>query len=138
MEMDNQLYSTLSQRTMFYLQYDYRSFDFHPWVSSNKQCFHDEIHVFFFHCDYSFHDLSHLLQTLFLQPLHSTHDRHPLQRTFSHSPTYDLRSSCLFLSYFNCILTMNCEKKNSFLFYSKPVYPVLSAACMYEQAKNEL
>ena len=35
MEMDNQLYSTLSQRTMFYLQYDYRSFDFHLWVSSN-------------------------------------------------------------------------------------------------------
>ena len=66
-------------------------------------------YMFFFHCDYSFHDLSHLLQTLFLQPLHSTHDRHPLQRTFSHSPTYDLRSSCLFLSYFNCMLLSLCR-----------------------------
>ena len=35
----------------------YRSFDYHLQVCSNKQCFHDKIHVFF-RCDYSFHYLS--------------------------------------------------------------------------------
>ena len=61
---------------------------FHLQVSSNKQCFHHQIHVFS-QCDYSFHDLSlrhacisvHPLHILFLEPLDSTRDRHPALRS---------------------------------------------------------
>ena len=35
----------------------------------------------------------HLLHFLFWEPLHSAHDWHPHQRTCSHSPTCDIRSS---------------------------------------------
>ena len=49
----------------------------------------------------------HLLHTLFLQPLHSAHALHPLQRTSSHSPTYDLRASCFF-SCFQSHLKVKC------------------------------
>jgi len=39
----------------------------------------------------------HLLHILFLEPLHSVHDRHPYQRTCSHRPIYDLRSTDILL-----------------------------------------
>jgi len=44
----------------------------------------------------------HRLHILFLEPLHSARDRHPYQRTCSHSPTYDLRSCC-YIFFYLCI-----------------------------------
>ena len=66
----------------------------------DKSRFHDEIHGFFSSAISVFTiflwDLRIFvsLHIPFLEPLHSARDRHPYQRTCSHSPTYDLRSCC--------------------------------------------
>ena len=96
---------------MFYLQYDCRCFDWHLQVCSNEQ--NEERHVIFsvrLQFSRSFFETCisfHLLHILFLQPLHSGHDLHPLQCTISHSPTYNLRASCFF-SYFQSHLKVKC------------------------------
>ena len=96
---------------MFYLQYDCHCFDWHLQVCSNEQ--NEERHVIFsvrLQFSQSFFETCisfHLLHILFLQPLHSAHDLHPLQCTISHSPTYNLRASCFF-SYFQSHLKVKC------------------------------